>query len=473
VEEYNRSFEALVDGLRRGLDSFLAPATKPPAARPERRRRSASQFPLPGQRLIAAIGEQMPDWREVAADVARVNGRDDAGRLEEPDFGSAWLIERELLEITRISGARPDTGVLARRMAGHLAGRPLPPWEYVTVDLSTPTLSVPLFDDWQLCCVDRATDETLPLYYPSPYRDLAAPAALRLLGFGALRRPAGMSTLDGASEDHPDLLWPLVMLNLVTDAPVRAFTAYLVEPGRRIVGGNGLGGYYQPAEVAAWHPRALTLLPHRPQSINAEAATKVSQYAAEFGAHSAALSAADRRQFARAAQHHLYLAYHQAAQPLRAGHTINEGVDRTLGDLDPSYVAFRRTVTIEALLRGADSDHDSIGRKVAQRAAVLVGRDDDDRLATRDLIRAAYGARSAFAHGSGKTKPVNLQALASTTQMVMRRWLALAAAHGAKRLATLLDDALLSVTVRDDLLQTIAEHERRARGTCASGTSSG
>jgi hypothetical protein len=173
----------------------------------------------------------------------------------------------------------------------------------------------------------------------------------------------------------------------------------------------------------------------------------LSAFAREIGSCVAALSEGDRRIFARAAEHHLYLTYHQGKnQP----------------ELDGSYVAFRRTVAIEALLRGTDSDHEGIARKVAQRAGMLAGDHDGGRLAVRDLIKAAYSARSAFAHGSESTKQVDQEALKSTAQVVMRRWLALTAIHGARNLTGLLDDALLASEVREQLLQTITEHEHRA-----------
>jgi len=57
-------------------------------------------------------------------------------------------------------------------------------------------------------------------------------------------------------------------------------------------------------------------------------------------------------------------------------------------------------VALEAVLAGSDPEKTELTRKVSQRAAVLAGVDDQDRLAVEAAVRAAYGARSAYAHGS-------------------------------------------------------------------------
>jgi hypothetical protein len=54
--------------------------------------------------------------------------------------------------------------------------------------------------------------------------------------------------------------------------------------------------------------------------------------------------------------------------------------------------------TIDKTARGVVRVRCSL-RKVQQRTAVLIGRDDDDRVATSELLRKAYQARSRWAHG--------------------------------------------------------------------------
>ena len=353
-------------------------------------------------------------------------------------------LEDLLLEAITLAGADPDSGQIAHRVAGYLAGPPLPLWHYIVIDVRVPVPSLPLFDGWELTGIDRVNDLTLPINFPGSFNGLWSVDSMHDRGFGALRVPDAADTVNGGLSAQA-LLWPLMALNL-REQPVRAFLAYQVEPGRRVVGGRGSSSSYLPTELEAWHSNPLSVLTFRSR-LPELAVEGLSEFAGEIGSCVAALSDGDRRIFSRAAEHHLYLTYHQGKnQP----------------ELDGSYVAFRRTVAIEALLTAAERNHEGIARKVAQRAGMLAGDDDGGRLAVRDLIKAAYSARSAFAHGSDSTKQVDQEALKITTKVVMRRWLALAAIHGARKLMGLLDDALLASEVRDQLLQTITEHEHRA-----------
>ncbi|MGI5213408.1 hypothetical protein [Plantactinospora sp. CA-290183] len=440
------AFDDLVDGFRRVLDMYLAEKVNPPKAKRSRRPTLQLSF----TRLPTILREQFPNWADIAQMAARANGRDvewsngTDWRAAVASWSSFGDEARELLEY---AGKNPDTEAIARRIAGALAGKPIPAWEYVTVDVSVPLTSVPLFDGWQLCSVDRANDPTLPMSYSTYLSEVWTPDSLHSQGFGALRRPKLAHSLDKTEPDAHELIWPLLTLNLLDLPAVRAFTAYLVEPGRSIITSPDALRGHLPSEVKSWHPQPQTLLPTKPQILAPAVAANLERFAAEIGSRLAKLRDGDLRILAHAAGHHLYLAYHQGPkQP----------------ELDSSYVAFRRIVTIEALLRGTDGDHESIGRKVSQRAAVLAGQDDDSRLALRELIKAAYGARSAFAHGNSRTRPMDHPLLTRTARVIIRRWLVLVALHGAKRVAALLDDALLSASVRDSLLREIAEHESRA-----------
>jgi hypothetical protein len=110
-----------------------------------------------------------------------------------------------------------------------------------------------------------------------------------------------------------------------------------------------------------------------------------------------------------------------------------------------SEAAFRWISAVEGLLADGDSDRGDLTRKAAQRAAVLIGRDDDGRLAIRDLMRDAYAARSAYAHG-GSPKSVDLAALRTVTRKVMVAWIVLSADSPGRPVSAVLDDALLSAS---------------------------
>jgi hypothetical protein len=91
-----------------------------------------------------------------------------------------------------------------------------------------------------------------------------------------------------------------------------------------------------------------------------------------------------------------------------------------------SEAAFRWIYAVEGLLAADDSDRSDLTRKTAQRAAVLIGQDDDERLAMRDLMRTADAARPAYAHG-GSPKSVDLAALRTITREIIVAWIVLSA----------------------------------------------
>ncbi|MFI1376096.1 hypothetical protein ACH4UY_29320 [Streptomyces longwoodensis] len=176
--------------------------------------------------------------------------------------------------------------------------------------------------------------------------------------------------------------------------------------------------------------------------------TDVAAFCRAFLAGVAGLDARRRDQLARAADHFLFVNCHilgdspggAAASPLH----LSEG-------------ALKLTMALESLLGGGDGGHADLSRKMQQRAAVLVGADDDDRLQVRDTVRVGYAARSAYAHG-GKDKASDLQALRAVVCRVIAQWVAQAAhcsrllgRHGGRDgLVNLLDDALLSHRLRQE-----------------------
>ncbi|MFF0066520.1 hypothetical protein ACFYRC_34305 [Streptomyces sp. NPDC005279] len=446
-------FEVLVERIRRGLEARVARA---------RRGRGYGHADMSWEDLRSAgrvlqplRSEDYPGVVEAALTAIRTNGRSERERNGFASHG-ATMTENVVRFFFEAAGEHLDTEAVARQAADYLAGRPRPLREHVLVDLSAPACGVPLFDGWELSGTPSRHEPLWRLDAPPIVYERRGAGGLHRAGFGELRRPKPAQALDGTPPGAHDLVWPLIALNLLGPSPVRAFTAYQTEPGRRLIEVGGFGRAYVPVEITAWHPDPLSAArPNsegwvaRPNSraIDASAASGLARYAAEFGSALGALGETDRRAFARAAEHHLYLVYHHG------GHQT---------ELNGSYVAFRRTVATEILLAGSDKDHASIARKVSQRAAVLVGDDDDDRLAVQALIQAAYAARSAFAHGSQGTKTVDDTDLERVVRLIMRRWLALAGTHPGRRLAALLDDALLSATVRDSVLQTVEDHERRA-----------
>ncbi len=63
-------------------------------------------------------------------------------------------------------------------------------------------------------------------------------------------------------------------------------------------------------------------------------------------------------------------------------------------------------LSVECLLAGGDGGGTDLSRKVQQRAAVLVGADDDDRLQVRNTVGAGYAARSAYGTATGRRRRI-------------------------------------------------------------------
>jgi hypothetical protein len=67
-------------------------------------------------------------------------------------------------------------------------------------------------------------------------------------------------------------------------------------------------------------------------------------------------------------------------------------------------------IALEGLLTGDESPTE-LTRKVSQRAAILAGRSDAQRLEIERLVSGAYGARSKYAHGDTPKGEVDLPKL--------------------------------------------------------------
>jgi len=100
-------------------------------------------------------------------------------------------------------------------------------------------------------------------------------------------------------------------------------------------------------------------------------------------------------------------------------------------------------IAFESLLAGDDPDRGDYTRKVSQRAAVLAGRNDANRLTIEQLVRDAYKARSAYAHGSEPNK-IDLAALRRIARRCILTRLILGDSTPAGHLHILADRALLS-----------------------------
>jgi Apea-like HEPN len=332
-----------------------------------------------------------------------------------------------------------DLPAVARDLAGYLADPPVDIWDYVLIDaigaLQDP---IPVVDGWEL--VTPSADELrmlLPLpstafdqdrpFDPDDYGELAM---LR-----RVNRDAGpqkgiavpLDFLESLDVGHPERqLWqPLIALSLydhplalkLYDHPIalsldgnpilRVWAWYRIEPRRRTDklfeavprtpdGETDIERLLTGAfdlELAPMLRFLEELSPLLTAALSTQAENKAEKKAKE--------KAAD--QLRRCAEHFL-----------TASDAHREGKVSPLQNAD---AVLHYAIALEVLL--GDDDHSDLTRKVSQRAAVLAGANDDHRLTIEQLVRDAYSARSAYAHGGKRDKIAKVD-LAKLRRVVCR-----------------------------------------------------
>jgi hypothetical protein len=147
---------------------------------------------------------------------------------------------------------------------------------------------------------------------------------------------------------------------------------------------------------------------------------------------------------------------------LTAGaHAYGEG--EVLSELNAEAV-LHYVIALEGLLAGADSDRADFTRKVSQRAAVLAGETDAERLRIARLVRDAYTVRSKYAHGSAPEGEFDLPALRRIVRRCLLTRLIVGDPTPDGELHTTADRALLSHEVLDRYIrQPFNEFARRVQ----------
>ncbi|GAA2501507.1 HEPN domain-containing protein [Winogradskya humida] len=364
----------------------------------------------PGHELREELADRLHDLGRQARLTARAHDYLHVvheGRTPE-DTQHAWgryLSIRQLntLGITGLLRDLPTPDLphgLVTDLAGFLAG-PAVPCERMFVIDSALDLRGPVdIAGWQLTRIESADLEPLtPL--PSTRRFSADPwdealshgGCIVLRRISAARKPSEVAAAPGEPEVTIAAWQPLLLLNLAATDRIVATVATL-----------------EPLLSAVRDAAARTTGPDR----------------------KAAKSFADRL---RRSAHRLL------AQGPRLG-TDGEPVSPH----DRAEIVFWLISALEHLLivdKGGD-----FTRKVAQRTAILIGRDGEDRLSIYRDVSSAYGIRSQLAHGD-LVQEVKLQGLPARLYGYLREvFRALIILGPLFRVDTVCDDALLSAAVR-------------------------
>jgi Apea-like HEPN len=272
------------------------------------------------------------------------------------------------------------------------------------------------------------------------------------------------STVDGRS-----LSWPLAVLNLALERPVRAVAAYRMIRGGAILptrtAADAFGRCFVPAEIARWDPRPDRIAPRTLPPLDNDQCRTIAGLARtlDTAVNHAGLKDWQLAQFWHAIDRLITVSYHTH--------------DRQLPDKEYEPLPFMNpveaTVQLVAALEGLFDDegtHGDVTRRLAQRVTVLVTTDDTERTAIRDKINRHYRVRSNRAHGSPRPpKDVDLPDLRDLARRAILGWATLAPTFAAKgALAAALDNALMSPGTTGCHVAELLTRFRSARASTAS-----
>lgn len=370
------------------------------------------------------------------------------------------------------SRAPHDFHAVAGELARYLAGPQIGIWEYAILDANfTINDPIPVIDGWDLATpTSEELRQLLPLpstadYQPTrPFKpqDYGGLTMLRRKGddrphHGPFLRFDVLGSLALDRRTHP--LWrPLLLLSLFENSVLRLWARYQIEPGRRI------DKLFDDVDWEVWTPDGVTDieqprtgdfgedadLPAARRFLSELASRMPDDFSNQTGRQEDKTSARLRR----CAEHFLSAGHH----------AYGEG-EVMLSELNAETV-LHYVIALEGLLAGGESDHSELTRKVSQRAAVLAGKEDAQRLETERLVRGAYGARSKYAHGDPPPRDdVDLPKLRRVVRRCLLARLVIGDPTPDGALREVADQALLSHEVLERCIhQPLNEFSQRVRG---------
>ncbi len=116
---------------------------------------------------------------------------------------------------------------------------------------------------------------------------------------------------------------------------------------------------------------------------------------------------------------------------------------------DADDVLLQYVFALEALVN--TGDREAISEKIAVRAALLTGRDDEERLEMRKVVKAAYSDRSRLAHGASGGE-ADLPRLRDVSRRAIAVAIGIAATCGSeKKFTELVEQVLVSHSIQNKL----------------------
>lgn len=361
---------------------------------------------------------------------------------------------------------------LVKELTGYLSGPAIPVWDYAIIDADLRLQEVvEVVDGWELVTPSAAELSALMGVPSGASHQPSPPFPLELYsGLAMLRRidpdaTAVTGWLINFDFRPTHTLWlPLIALSLYQNPVLQLWAKYKVEPGRRV------STLFDRVYIEPWTPDGVTEIERvrlGDFGLDETQEGEFRRFLEKVGPLLTAISTVPER----------------AKKPLReraerlrrvAEHFLTAGEDahgegEVLSEFNADAV-LHYVIALEAVLTGDGSEKTELTRKVVQRAAIIAGVNDEDRAAVSDIVRAAYGARSAYAHGS-EPKKIDLPQLRRVVRDCVLAFLILEGQQGGKDLGELADAALLDHSrlrneIRrpiEDFWQTVHISETRGR----------
>jgi hypothetical protein len=437
--------------------------------------------------------EAMASWsradevRQAAAAAAQANGylRDEerasrrrratgaghatAGRPAGRAFDAPALHRLGVAGLLR-SGHQFDIEALVSQVAGYLAGPAEQLWRYLVLNIEWRLSTTIEITGWRL---RQSSQDDWNALRPIPAAaDYAAdPVWDPLLMFGehlVLSGPDEQAApVDGhriwffpTKETTYSQAWaPSLLLNLWRNDPVSTVAEYLVEPHRAVdrVYSSIPSQYVGPEgdyEIPLLGPLRIddAQSPHLARFLD--------QLTASLQRWNLALEEGTQkvRKVLKKTQDRLR---RSAVRFLETGEKVGFDCDVTF-EADQPHVVLNYVSALENLLSAENEDAIDLRRRTAQRAAILLGRDDTQRTTIHDHVSAAYKVRNKIAHGD-EPDAEELANAAKRLRPILRRALISAIVLGSRpELHSLCDNALLSHTALREQIEMPVETFRSA-----------
>jgi hypothetical protein len=309
------------------------------------------------------------------------------------------------------SGDAFDEPTLAAELGAYLSGPRIPLLNYAITDGNVEIMApIEVVDGWELATPRRGDLASLTgipsaaTYVPrrSLHHDLYG-------GLAMLRRVDPIpNPRDGfviyVSRPSWDLWKPLLVLSLYQNPVLHLWAQYEIEPARRV------DVVFDRVYTEPWTPdgtREVDVVRTGDYEISANNEAHLRRFVGQLAPLLDAAIAQPRKPTKASRE--------RAARFRRiAEHFLTAGEDaygegEVLSELNAEAL-LHYVIALEAVLTGGDDEKTELTRKIVQRAAILAGVDDDDRMAVYATVQTTYNARSRYAHG-GEAENIDLPAL--------------------------------------------------------------